>query len=60
MNLYGIKHLHIDGQTTFQQRAKIVDKFCKDAGIRVLVISSVGSAGLNLSIASVIIFLVGI
>lgn len=59
LDLYGITYTYIDGQTSFQQRAKIVKRFCEDSSCRVLIISSVGSAGLNLSVASVIIFLVG-
>jgi hypothetical protein len=48
----------IDGQTSFQKRAKIVDTFNKDPTFRVLIISSVGSNGLNLTVASSIIFIV--
>ena len=58
LDLYSIKHLSIDGRTTFQQRAKIVQTFCKDSAYRVLILSLVGSNGLNLMVANIIIFLV--
>jgi SNF2 family DNA or RNA helicase len=58
LDLYGIKYKHIDGSTLLHNRAKIVEQFCEGSEFRVLIISSVGSTGLNLSIASVIIFLV--
>ncbi|RDB15031.1 Protein CHROMATIN REMODELING 5 [Hypsizygus marmoreus] len=57
LDLYGIRYMYIDGQTSFQDRAKIVKSFCDDPLCRVLIISSVGSTGLNLTEASVIIFL---
>lgn len=43
---------------SFPQRAKVVKQFCVDDKICVLIMSSVGSIGLNLTVASVIIFLV--
>ncbi|KAJ2926181.1 hypothetical protein H1R20_g10917, partial [Candolleomyces eurysporus] len=55
--LYGISRLVISGTTTDEQRAKIVCKFNKDPEHRVLVFSKVGSTGLNLTVASVVIFL---
>jgi SNF2 family DNA or RNA helicase len=58
LTLYGVRHEHIDGRMTFQQRASVVKKFCANPDIRVLIMSSVGSVGLNLTVASVIIFLV--
>ncbi|KAG6903925.1 hypothetical protein DXG01_013848 [Tephrocybe rancida] len=58
LTLYGIKHVYIDGQTSFQKRNKIVKAFREDPTIRVIIISSVGSTGLNLTIACIIIFLV--
>ncbi|PPQ93015.1 hypothetical protein CVT25_006099 [Psilocybe cyanescens] len=57
LDLYGVKYLWIDGRMSFQQRAQVVKKFCTDSNIRVLIMSSVGSVGLNLTVASVIIFL---
>ncbi|KAJ3494060.1 hypothetical protein NLJ89_g10889 [Agrocybe chaxingu] len=50
-------HLFIDGQTSFQRRAAIVAEFLSDPKQRILIVSSVGSSGLNLSRANVIIFL---
>ncbi|KAF9455402.1 P-loop containing nucleoside triphosphate hydrolase protein, partial [Collybia nuda] len=59
LSLYGIQYLYIDGQTSYGQRAKIVKKFCEDPEYRVLIISAVGSTGLNLTVASRLIFTVG-
>lgn len=42
----------------FQKRAEIVKQFCEGTEYRVLIISNVGSTGLNLSVASVMILLV--
>lgn len=56
--LEGIKPLAITGSTSFEQRAKIVTRFNNDSSARVLIISRVGSMGLNLTRASIIIFLV--
>ncbi|TFK58083.1 hypothetical protein BDN72DRAFT_720003, partial [Pluteus cervinus] len=49
LDLYGIKYLYIDGDTTFEQRAAIVEQFRTDPIYRVLIFSNVGSVGLNLS-----------
>jgi len=46
------------GETPVQRRADIVKKFARDPKSRVLIISSVGAVGLNLSCASVVIFTV--
>jgi hypothetical protein len=58
LDLYGLRYAFIDGQMTFAQRAKVVATFNRDPTLRILIISSVGSAGLNLTAASTIIFLV--
>ncbi|KAF8057085.1 P-loop containing nucleoside triphosphate hydrolase protein, partial [Lyophyllum atratum] len=57
LTLYGIQHKYIDGDTTFKQRDEIVHQFKTDPSFRVLIVSSVGGTGLNLTVASVIIFL---
>jgi hypothetical protein len=57
-NFYNIPHLYIDGDITYEARAKITSKFTSDPAIRVLFFSSVGAIGLNLSIANIVIFLV--
>ena len=57
-NLYNIPHLYMDGQATYAARAKIVKTFNTDPSIRVLFFTSVGATGLNLTMASVLIFLV--
>ncbi|TFK16542.1 hypothetical protein FA15DRAFT_607075, partial [Coprinopsis marcescibilis] len=56
--LHGIPVLSISGKTGYDQRATVVNKFENDPDSRVLIFSKVGSTGLNLTRASVIIFLV--
>jgi SNF2 family DNA or RNA helicase len=58
LTLYGLKYLYIDGQTSFQARAAIVRQFSTDPTIRILIISQVAGAGLNITAASVVLFLV--
>lgn len=48
----------INGSLTYQQRAKIVAKFKADPTFRVLIFSKVGTVGLNLTEADILIFLV--
>ncbi|RXW12331.1 hypothetical protein EST38_g13525, partial [Candolleomyces aberdarensis] len=55
--LYDIPVLSICGRDSFEQRAKIVQRFNKDPKCRVLIFSKVGSTGLNLTRASFILFL---
>src|SRR6202035_5864147 len=57
-NLYGIEVLRIDGNMPFAKRQTVVDAFHTEGSPRVLIFSSVGTAGLNLSIADVVILLV--
>lgn len=57
-DLYKIRHLYIDGQMSYDNRAKVITKFNEDPTIRVLFFTSVGATGLNLTIASVVILLV--
>lgn len=56
--LYKIKHLYIDGHSSYDARAKVLKTFDEDQSFRVLFFSSVGASGLNLSKASIVIFLV--
>jgi hypothetical protein len=56
--LYNIRHLYMDGHASYAARAKMVHTFNTDPSIRVLFITSVGASGLNLTKASVVIFLV--
>lgn len=58
LTLYGVKHLYIDGQLSFQQRAKVVAQFRSNPEYRMLIMSSVGSVGLNLTDACIVVFLV--
>lgn len=48
----------MDGKTSYEDRAKILKTFDRDPTIRVSFFSSVGAVGVNLSRASVVIFLV--
>jgi hypothetical protein len=59
MKLYSVECLSIDGNISFEKRDKIVAKFCNDDNApRILIFSSIGSAGLNLSIACKILLFV--
>jgi predicted helicase len=58
LDLYGIDSLAIDGTMAFHKRDEVVSKFHAPGSARVFIFSSVGSAGLNLSIADVVIFFV--
>ncbi|KAG5719786.1 DNA repair protein rhp26 [Termitomyces sp. T112] len=57
LSLYNVPTLAINGKISVAKRDKIVKTFYNDSQpARVLIISSVGSAGLNLTCADVIIF----
>ncbi|TFK60185.1 hypothetical protein BDN72DRAFT_779739 [Pluteus cervinus] len=56
LNLYGVKHLYIEGRQTLEQRAAIVERFRTDDNYRVLIFSKIGTVGLNLSRACILIF----
>ncbi|KAG6876903.1 hypothetical protein C0993_012196 [Termitomyces sp. T159_Od127] len=57
LSLYNVPSLAINGKITVAKRDKIVKAFYDDSQpARVLILSSVGNAGLNLSCADVIIF----
>ncbi len=59
LSLYGVPSLAVTGKIPFEQRDKrIKDLYDDTHPARVLIFSSVGSAGLNLSIADVVIFFV--
>ncbi|EUC53977.1 SNF2 family amino-terminal protein, partial [Rhizoctonia solani AG-3 Rhs1AP] len=47
--------VYYDGSMTPAKRQKAVDKFNTDGNCRIMIISNVGSAGLNLTVASVVI-----
>ncbi|TFK17541.1 hypothetical protein FA15DRAFT_734316 [Coprinopsis marcescibilis] len=55
--LYGIPVLTITGKNGYDARAASINKFNSDPESRVLIFSKVGATGLNLTRASVIIFL---
>ena len=58
LKLYGIKLLAIDSAKCYKAHKSIVAKFKKLRSCRVLIISSVGSAGLNLAFCSCVIYIV--
>ncbi len=58
LKLYGVEALFIDGSMPYDDRAKIVAEFQEPDVPRVLIFSNIGAAGLNLSIANTIIFMV--
>ena len=58
LKLYGIKLLAIDGAKCYKAHESIVAKFKKLRSCRVLIISSVGFAGLNLAFCSCVIYIV--
>jgi SNF2 family DNA or RNA helicase len=58
LDLYGVDTLAIDGSMRYDRRDEVVSKFHMSGNARVLLFSSVGAAGLNLSIADVVIFFV--
>lgn len=54
----GVKYLRIDGSVSQVERAAAVDRFCADASVAVLLLTTrVGHLGLNLSAASMVVFL---
>ena len=58
LKLYGVKLLAIDSAKRYKAHASTVAKFKKLRSCRVLIISSVGSAGLNLAFCSCVIYIV--
>ena len=60
LSLYGVDALSIDGNMSFEKRNRIITHFHEPNTPRILIFSSVGSAGLNLSIAHIVIFLVSL
>jgi superfamily II DNA/RNA helicase len=60
LNLKGLRSLSIDGSMSFDKRDKIVLDFLSSKTIMILIFSSVGAAGLNLSRADTVIMFVSI
>jgi SNF2 family DNA or RNA helicase len=56
--VYKVAALAINGTMTYDQRAKVVGRFKTDPLSRVLILSKVGTVGLNLTEADTIILLV--
>ncbi|KAJ2932839.1 hypothetical protein H1R20_g4266, partial [Candolleomyces eurysporus] len=55
--MYKVPALAINGSMTYDQRAKVVERFRTDPTTRVLIFSKVGTTGLNLTEADTIIIL---
>ena len=60
LTIFGLDSLVVDGSMSFEKREQIISQFSKPGGPRILIISRIGSAGLNLSIADIIIFFVNV
>lgn len=58
LKLRGRGFVEYHGSMTASKREKAVETFEQQDDIRIMLISNVGSAGLNLTAASVVIFLV--
>jgi superfamily II DNA/RNA helicase len=58
LTLKGLKCLEYDGKMSLAARQQAVDRFERDDEVRVMLISNVGTTGLNLTMASVVIFVV--
>ncbi|KAG8735482.1 hypothetical protein FRC10_010469, partial [Ceratobasidium sp. 414] len=58
--LDGRRCLEYDGRMSVDARNKVVCCFREDDDVRILLISNVGTTGLNLEVASVVIFLSGL
>ncbi|KXN85122.1 Chromodomain-helicase-DNA-binding protein 1-like protein [Leucoagaricus sp. SymC.cos] len=56
MKLYGVESAFIHGGTPFRECDAKVKQFCEEDDFCVLIFSKIGAAGLNLSIADVVIF----
>ncbi|KAF5345577.1 hypothetical protein D9756_011032 [Leucocoprinus leucothites] len=57
LQLYGLKTLSINGKISFEERDKRVKRlYDENDDSRILIFSSVGSAGLNLAVADIVIF----
>ncbi|PPR00042.1 hypothetical protein CVT26_008918 [Gymnopilus dilepis] len=57
LKLYGLRNLAINGNMTYPNRSKTVKKFITDAMERILIMSSIGGCGLNLTCACAVILL---
>jgi SNF2 family DNA or RNA helicase len=57
-SLYGVKVAVLNGNSSFERRARVVKDFEEDPTIRVMLFSKVGTVGLNLTVADTLIFLV--
>ncbi|KAG8737755.1 hypothetical protein FRC10_007832 [Ceratobasidium sp. 414] len=60
LSLRGRRCLVYDGNMSTRIREQVVAQFEKDDGVRIMLISNVGTTGLNLTTASVVIFVSGL
>ncbi|KAG9101257.1 hypothetical protein FS749_008706 [Ceratobasidium sp. UAMH 11750] len=60
LSLKGRRCLVYDGNMSTRVREQVVAQFEKDEDVRVMLISNVGTTGLNLTMASVVIFVSGL
>jgi SNF2 family DNA or RNA helicase len=58
LDIKGHRYIEYHGGMTSRARERAVTKFETDDEIRIMIISNVGSTGLNLMVASVVIFVV--
>ncbi|THU81192.1 hypothetical protein K435DRAFT_809279 [Dendrothele bispora CBS 962.96] len=57
LEIYGMNSLCIDGSMPYDKRDQVVSEFRKPGSPRIFIFSHVGSAGLNLAIANIVIFI---
>ena len=55
---YDIKFVELNGRSHPAQRAKIIEQFQRNADISVLLLSQVGTCGLNMAFANIVIIVV--
>ncbi|KAJ8581744.1 hypothetical protein M405DRAFT_846837 [Rhizopogon salebrosus TDB-379] len=60
LKLHNIQPLTLNGSNTVDERNNVIHKFNNDCSARVLLFSSVGAVGLNLTVASVVILFLDI
>jgi SNF2 family DNA or RNA helicase len=55
---HGIAVLVFDGKTNFENRNRVIEEFTTSQNARVLLFSKVGTVGINLVCADILIYLV--
>ncbi|EUC59169.1 SNF2 family amino-terminal protein, partial [Rhizoctonia solani AG-3 Rhs1AP] len=59
-DIQGRRYMEYHGSLSQKQRDQVVEQFETDDSIRILIISNVGGTGLNLTVASIVIFMSGV